>query len=109
MDEPDHVQVVSEDFSFSLIADERPRTEHAPPRVPGAGRHGLRHFHAAALHRRLQDHAVPGERAVYHPGYYGASVPGPRPGRRRLVPDHDLCIIADVAARLSEGCRWRRS
>ena len=54
MDKPDYVQVVGENFSFSLIDDERPLTEHVhlafpaqndatvrgstPPRSPRATR-----------------------------------------------------------------------
>jgi hypothetical protein len=34
----------------------------------------VRAFHAAALAAGYEDHGAPGERAVYHPGYYGAFV-----------------------------------
>jgi len=33
--------------------------------------------HAAALAAGYEDHGGPGERAVYHPGYYGAFVLDP--------------------------------
>jgi hypothetical protein len=36
-----------------------------------------RSFHAAALAAGYEDHGGPGERAVYHPGYYGAFVLDP--------------------------------
>ena len=34
----------------------------------------VRAFHAAALAAGYQDHGAPGERAIYHRGYYGAFV-----------------------------------
>ena len=37
----------------------------------------VRAFHAAALAAGYQDHGGPGERALYHPGYYGAFVLDP--------------------------------
>ena len=37
----------------------------------------MRAFHAAALAAGYEDHGRPGERAVYHPGYYGAFVLDP--------------------------------
>ncbi len=37
----------------------------------------MRAFHAAALAAGYEDNGPPGERAVYHPGYYGAFVLDP--------------------------------
>jgi catechol 2,3-dioxygenase-like lactoylglutathione lyase family enzyme len=37
----------------------------------------VRAFHAAALAAGYEDHGGPGERTVYHPGYYGAFVLDP--------------------------------
>ena len=37
----------------------------------------MRAFHAAALAAGYEDNGAPGERAVYHPGYYGAFVLDP--------------------------------
>jgi catechol 2,3-dioxygenase-like lactoylglutathione lyase family enzyme len=37
----------------------------------------VRAFHAAALADGYEDHGRPGERLVYHPGYYGAFVLDP--------------------------------
>jgi hypothetical protein len=34
----------------------------------------VRAFHAAALAAGYEDNGAPGERAVYHPGFYGAFV-----------------------------------
>ncbi|MBV9424408.1 MAG: VOC family protein [Solirubrobacterales bacterium] len=77
VDEPDHVQMVSENFSFSLIDDERPLTEHVHLAFPAQDDAIVRAFHAAALAAGYEDHGGPGERAVYHPGYYGAFVLDP--------------------------------
>ena len=77
VDEPDHVQVVGDDFSFSLIADERRLTEHVHLAFGAQDDATVRAFHAAALAAGYEDHGGPGERAVYHPGYYGAFVLDP--------------------------------
>ncbi len=77
VDEPNHVQMVGEDFSFSLIRDERPRTEHIHFAFPAHHDATVRAFHAAAVAAGYEDHGGPGERPVYHPGYYGAFVLDP--------------------------------
>jgi predicted lactoylglutathione lyase len=77
VDEPNHVQMVGENFSFSLIDDERPLTAHVHIAFPAKDDATVRAFHAAALAVGYEDHGGPGERAVYHPGYYGAFVLDP--------------------------------
>jgi catechol 2,3-dioxygenase-like lactoylglutathione lyase family enzyme len=77
VDKPDHVQMVGEDFSFSLIDDERPLTEHVHLAFSAHDDATVRAFHAAALAAGYEDHGGPGERAAYHPGYYGAFVLDP--------------------------------
>jgi catechol 2,3-dioxygenase-like lactoylglutathione lyase family enzyme len=77
VDKPDHVQMVGENFSFSLIDDERPLTEHVHIAFPAQDDATVRAFHAAALAAGYEDHGGPGERAVYHRGYYGAFVLDP--------------------------------
>jgi catechol 2,3-dioxygenase-like lactoylglutathione lyase family enzyme len=77
VDKPDHVQMVGENFSFSLIDDERPLTEHVHLAFPARDDATVRAFHAAAVAAGYEDHGGPGERAVYHPGYYGAFVLDP--------------------------------
>ena len=42
-----------------------------------ADRVAVDRFHAAALAAGGRDHGKPGERAEYHPGYYGAFVLDP--------------------------------
>jgi catechol 2,3-dioxygenase-like lactoylglutathione lyase family enzyme len=83
-DKPDHVQMAGENFSFSLIDDERPLTKHVHLAFPAQDDATVRAFHAAALAAGYQDHGGPGERAVYHPGYYGAFGldPDGQPSRR---------------------------
>ena len=81
--QPDHVQLVGENFSFSLIDDKRPLTEHVHFAFPAQDDATVRAFHAAALAAGYEDHGGPGERAVFHPGYYGAYRAGPRRPQRR--------------------------
>jgi catechol 2,3-dioxygenase-like lactoylglutathione lyase family enzyme len=76
-DDPGRVQFRGEDYSFSLIDDERPLTEHVHLAFPADADATVRAFHAAALAAGYEDHGAPGERAVYHPGYYGAFVLDP--------------------------------
>ena len=73
-DTPDRVQFSGPDFSFSLVHDERPLTEHVHLAFPADTDATVRAFHADALAAGYEDHGAPGERAVYHPGYYAAFV-----------------------------------
>jgi catechol 2,3-dioxygenase-like lactoylglutathione lyase family enzyme len=61
--------------SFSLIPDEP--TEHAHIAFPATDNETVDAFHAAALAAGYRDNGGPGERPVYHPGYYGAFVLDP--------------------------------
>ncbi len=76
-DAPDRVQFSGPDFSFSLVRDGRPLTEHVHIAFAADTNATVRAFHAAALAAGYEDHGPPGERAVYHPGYYGAFVLDP--------------------------------
>ena len=75
-DTPERVQFRLPDASFSLIAG-TPRTEHLHLAFPASDDATVRAFHAAAIAAGYEDHGGPGERAVYHPGYYGAFVLDP--------------------------------
>jgi catechol 2,3-dioxygenase-like lactoylglutathione lyase family enzyme len=77
VDETDHVQFVGDGFSFSLIDDGRPPTENVHLAFRAADHAPVRAFHAAALAAGYEDNGGPGERAVYHPGYYAAFVLDP--------------------------------
>jgi catechol 2,3-dioxygenase-like lactoylglutathione lyase family enzyme len=76
-DEPGRVQFRGDDFSFSLIDDDRPPTEHVHIAFGTHRDDDVRSFHAAALAAGYEDHGAPGERPAYHPGYYGAFVLDP--------------------------------
>lgn len=77
MTEPDRVQMAGDDFSFSLLADGRPLTENVHIAFPAHDDETVRAFHAAAIAAGYEDNGGPGERAIYHPGYYGAFVLDP--------------------------------
>jgi catechol 2,3-dioxygenase-like lactoylglutathione lyase family enzyme len=77
VDEPGCVQILGKHFSFSLIADGRTLTEHLHLAFPAPDDATVRAFHAAAIAAGYKDHGGPGERAIYHPGYYGAFVLDP--------------------------------
>jgi catechol 2,3-dioxygenase-like lactoylglutathione lyase family enzyme len=87
-DEPGRVQVSGSDFSFSLVMDERPITEHVHIAFTAPDNETVRAFHAAAVGAGFEDHGEPGERAVYHAGYYGAFVLDPD-GHNIEVVNHD--------------------
>jgi catechol 2,3-dioxygenase-like lactoylglutathione lyase family enzyme len=76
-DRPGRVQFAGDGYSFSLIQDERPLTEHVHLAFSAAEDANVRAFHAAAVAAGYDDNGGPGERAVYHPGYYGAFVLDP--------------------------------
>ena len=88
-DEPGRVHFKGEDYSFSLIDDERPLTEHVHLAFPAREDATVRAFHAAALAAGYEDHGGPGLRPVYHAGYYGAFVLDPD-GHNVEVVNHNL-------------------
>ena len=63
--------------SFGLVHDGRPATEHVHLAfgVPDDAR--VDEFHRVATGAGYRDNGAPGERAVYHEGYYGAFVLDP--------------------------------
>ena len=76
-DTPDLVRFRGADFTFSLVRDGRPRSEHVHLAFTADADATVRDFHAAAVAAGYVDHGAPGERAIYHPGYYGAFVLDP--------------------------------
>ena len=76
-DEPARVQLCGRDYCLSLVRDERPLTEHVHIAFPAGEDATVRAFHAAALTAGYEDHGGPGERLVYHRGYYAAFVLDP--------------------------------
>jgi catechol 2,3-dioxygenase-like lactoylglutathione lyase family enzyme len=89
VDKREHVQMLGGDFSFSLIDDERPLTKHVHVAFPTQDNATVRAFHEIAVAAGYQDHGGPGERAIYHPGYYGAFVLDPD-GHNVEVVNHNL-------------------
>jgi catechol 2,3-dioxygenase-like lactoylglutathione lyase family enzyme len=88
VDEPERVQMVGQGLGFSLIADERPLTEHVHLAFPAQDDATVRAFHEAALAAGYEDNGGPGERAIYHPGYYGAFVLDPDGHNVEVVNHH---------------------
>ena len=75
-DEPERVQLSGADYSFSLVRDERPLTEHVHLAFPAREDATVRAFHAAALAAGYEDHGAPGS-ARLPPGLLGAFVLDP--------------------------------
>jgi catechol 2,3-dioxygenase-like lactoylglutathione lyase family enzyme len=65
----------SEGGSFSLVP--RTPTEHVHVAFPAADDATVDAFHRTATEAGYRDNGPPGERDVYHPGYYGAFVLDP--------------------------------
>lgn len=71
--------------SFSL-RDDRAPTEHVHLAFPGTAAQ-VDAFHREAVGAGCRDHGAPGERLLYHPGYYGAFVLDPD-GNNVEIVDH---------------------
>ena len=76
VDEPDHVQIVTAGGTVSYVAGE-PQTEHVHLAFGVDTDEAVDAFHRAATGAGYTDNGAPGERAAYHPGYYGAFVLDP--------------------------------
>ena len=59
------------------VLRQRPLTEHVHIAFPAQDNATVQAFHAAAIAEGYADHGGPGERAIYHPGYFGAFVLDP--------------------------------
>jgi catechol 2,3-dioxygenase-like lactoylglutathione lyase family enzyme len=73
---PDRVTLVGGGASFSVVAGEAV-TEHVHLAFAARANDTVLAFHRAALEAGYRDNGGPGERPVYHPGYYGAFVLDP--------------------------------
>jgi catechol 2,3-dioxygenase-like lactoylglutathione lyase family enzyme len=73
--------------TFSVLRDDRPRTEHVHLAFPASDHATVEAFHAAAVAAGYADNGGPGERPEYHAGYYGAFVIDPD-GHNVEVVDH---------------------
>ncbi len=76
VDQPDHVQIVTANGTVSYVAGE-PQSEHVHLAFGVDTNEAVDAFHRAAMEAGYTDNGAPGERAVYHPGYYGAFVLDP--------------------------------
>jgi catechol 2,3-dioxygenase-like lactoylglutathione lyase family enzyme len=74
-DTPDRAQFAGESGSFSVVSG--PPTEHVHMAFPASDNATVDAFHRVATEAGYRDNGPPGERAVYHPGYYGAFVLDP--------------------------------
>jgi catechol 2,3-dioxygenase-like lactoylglutathione lyase family enzyme len=77
IDTPEHVQIVTDGASFSFVNDGGPPTEHVHLAFGVDTNEAVDAFHRAAIDAGYTDNGPPGERAAYHPGYYGAFVLDP--------------------------------
>jgi len=71
----DHVQCVAAKASFSLVAGTP--TENTHMAFPTDDDAVVQAFHRAGVEAGYRDNGGPGERPIYHPGYYGAFVLDP--------------------------------
>ena len=74
-DDAERVQFQGEGGSFSLVLGTP--TEHVHLAFPAEDNAAVDRFHRAVTDAGYRDNGGPGERAVYHPGYYGAFVLDP--------------------------------
>ncbi|MDX6569589.1 MAG: hypothetical protein QOH15_2167 [Gaiellales bacterium] len=74
-EDPDRVRLAGESGSLSLVRGVP--TEHLHFAFPADRNEKVDAFHAAAIAAGYRDNGAPGERLVYHPGYYGAFVLDP--------------------------------
>jgi catechol 2,3-dioxygenase-like lactoylglutathione lyase family enzyme len=75
------------DGGFSVVVDERPRTEHLHLAF-AAPQDAVDAFHREAMAAGHRDNGAPGERPRYHPGYYAAFVLDPDGHNVELVDHH---------------------
>ena len=71
-----------------IAADDEPVTQNVHIAFPAKSREEVDAFHRAAMEAGYRDNGPPGERPVYHPGYYGAYVLDPDGNNVELV-DHN--------------------
>jgi catechol 2,3-dioxygenase-like lactoylglutathione lyase family enzyme len=82
-DNPDRVRFAADRGSFSLVAGPGTRNVHVA--FPVADDATVDAFHRAAVDAGYGDNGPPGERPLYHPGYYGAFVLDPDGNNVELV------------------------
>ena len=80
---PERVQLAGATGSFSVVAGEP--TENVHLAFPVADDATVDAFHRSATAAGYRDHGAPGERPIYHAGYYGAFVLDPDGNNVELV------------------------
>jgi catechol 2,3-dioxygenase-like lactoylglutathione lyase family enzyme len=82
-DSPDRAQFTTGNGSFSVVAGTP--SEHVHMAFPTATNATVNEFHRALVAAGYRDNGPPGERPIYHPGYYGAFVLDPDGNNIELV------------------------
>jgi catechol 2,3-dioxygenase-like lactoylglutathione lyase family enzyme len=82
-DAPDRAQFTGESGSFSVVSGTP--TEQVHMAFPASENTTVDAFHRTALEAGYRDNGAPGERAVYHAGYYSAFVLDPDGNNVELV------------------------
>jgi catechol 2,3-dioxygenase-like lactoylglutathione lyase family enzyme len=84
VDDPPRAQFASGNGSFSVVDDGAPAANvHVAFAAPDDATVGA--FHAAATAAGYRSNGTPGERALYHPGYYAAYIRDPDGNNIELV------------------------
>jgi catechol 2,3-dioxygenase-like lactoylglutathione lyase family enzyme len=82
---PDRARFSGESGSFSVVNDDGARTEHLHMALPVGENGAVDAFHRALTSAGYRDNGPPGDRPVYHEGYYGAFVLDPDGNNIELV------------------------
>ncbi len=82
-DLPDRARFAGRGGSFSIVDGPPAQNDHIA--FPAPDNAAVDAFHAELLRAGYRDNGPPGERAVYHPGYYGAFVLDPDGNNVELV------------------------
>jgi len=82
-DSPDRAQFTTGNGSFSVVSGAP--SEHVHMAFPAADNATVDEFHRALVAAGYEDNGAPGERSIYHPGYYGAFVLDPDGNNIELV------------------------
>jgi catechol 2,3-dioxygenase-like lactoylglutathione lyase family enzyme len=83
-DTPERAQFAGERGSFSVLSGDHV-TENLHMAFPADENRAVDDFHQAGIEAGYRDNGKPGERPVYHPGYYGAFVLDPDGNNVELV------------------------
>jgi len=82
-DSPNRAQFTSGNGSFSVVSGTP--SEHVHIAFSADDNSTVKEFHRALVSAGYRDNGAPGERAIYHPGYYGAFVLDPDGNNIELV------------------------